>query len=102
MHARVTQVKVLPAKFDRFQRALESLLPKLRQQEGFRALVVLRSGTKAKPEATIVSVWDSLAEMKASEKNMFLYQALARIMEHCQGFPKITEEPVLIAEFAAD
>jgi hypothetical protein len=33
---------------------------------------------------------------------MFLYQALARLLSHCDGFPTIREHEVLASEFAAD
>jgi hypothetical protein len=39
-----------------------------------------------------------MEHMRASEKNMFLYQALARMKEYCKGFPQIHEEEVIANE----
>ncbi len=39
--------------------------------------------------------------LRASEKNMFLYKALARVMVFCRGFPQIREEEVLASELNA-
>ncbi len=102
MHARMTEVHVLPGKIKAFARAVESTVPMLRKQEGFRALLVLRLSKKDPATAMVVSVWDSLADLKASEKNLFLYQALSRVMKHSKGFPHISECEVLLTEFAAD
>jgi heme-degrading monooxygenase HmoA len=102
MHARVTQVRIRPGKLDEFTAAVGSVLPLTRQQEGFRALFVLRNAESGAQEASVISLWDSLDHLKNSEKNLFLYQALARLLTFCEGFPIIREQEVLISEFAAD
>ena len=102
MHARVTQVRILPGKLEDFVHAVHSILPLARQQAGFRALVVLRTAQAPVAEAMSVAVWDSLADLKASEKNLFFYQALSRVLTLCEGFPRISEYEVLVSEFAAD
>lgn len=102
MHARVTHFHILPAKLEDFKASLDSLMPLIRKQQGFRALVTLHTSEKPKPEAMVLSIWDSLEDLKASEKNMFLYRALARVLSHCEGFPTIREHEVLVSEFAAD
>jgi len=102
MHSRAAEYRILPGKLEDFLRAIHSLLPMLRQQAGFRALVILRTSAGDPPEAMSISVWDSLSDLKASEENMFLYQAISRLLEFCEGFPPIREYEVLISEFAAD
>ena len=102
MNARVSQYRIIPGKIEEFARAVDSVRPLIRKQEGFRALITLRTGDTAAPEAMIISVWDSLEELRASEKSMFLYQALSRLLGLCQGFPAIHEHEVLASEFAAD
>ena len=102
MHARVLHFHVLPGKIQDFQGAADSVIPLIRQQRGFRALVVLHTSPGSKPEATVMSLWDSLDDLKASEKNMFLYQAISRVLSYCEGFPTIREHEVLVSEFAAD
>ena len=102
MHARVTHFHILPGQIKEFQGAVDSVVPLIRKQAGFRALVVLHASQGTKPEATVLSLWDSFDNLKASEKNMFLYQALARVLSYCEGFPTIREHEVLVSEFAAD
>ena len=102
MYARASEVKIQPGKLDEFRNAVESVIPALRTQPGFRAMVVLRSSDPAALEATIISMWDSLEDLKASERNLFLYQALARILGSCESFPRMTQHEVLVSEFAAD
>jgi len=102
MHARVTHFRVRPGKIEDSQGAADSVIPLIRKQRGFRALVVLHTPQESKPEATVLSLWDSLDDLKASEKNLFLYQAIARVLSYCEGFPAIREHEVLVSEFAAD
>ncbi len=102
MYARVTDLKVLAGKSEAFTKAVKSLLPELRRQAGFRALVVLRQPKANAPEVRIFSLWDSHADLKGSEKSLFLYQALSRLVPLCAGFPPIREFEVIVSEFAAD
>jgi heme-degrading monooxygenase HmoA len=102
MFARATELRILPGKLEEFTRNFDTIIPSIRRQTGFRALLVLRAAGQAAPEAMVVSVWDSLEDLKESENNLFLYQALARVMGCCEGFPKIREHEVLVSEFAAD
>lgn len=102
MYARVTDLKVLPGKAEEFSRAIKSTLPELRKQLGFQALLVLGEPKSKSPEVRIVSLWDSRADLKASERSLFLYQALSRLVPLCEGFPPIREMEVIASEFAAD
>ena len=102
MYARVTQVQIHPDKIREYKRAADSLRPLMRKQAGFCALIILRTGDASAPEATTVALWDSLEDLKASEKNLWLYQAISRILSYCKGFPAIREHEVLFTEFALD
>jgi len=102
MHARVTQFRILPGKVKEFAGAVDSVLPLIRKQVGFRALVVLRTSETPVAHTTVLSLWDSFDDLKNSEKNLFLYQALSRVLGFCEGFPEIHEHDVLVSEFAAD
>ena len=102
MYARVMHIHILPGKLHDFLTAVDSLMPALKQQAGFRAMMILRSaetpsrdGDDREISATTYTIWDSLEAVRASEKNMFLYQALARMKEHCKGFPQIHEDEVI-------
>jgi heme-degrading monooxygenase HmoA len=100
MYARVSRVHILPGKLEEFCSAVDSVIPRAREQQGFRALIVLRNADPAKTaEATVISVWDSLEHLKDSERNLYLYQAISRILGCCEGFPQISEQEVLVSEF---
>ncbi len=105
MYARVMQLRILPGKLNDYLMAVESLKPGLHRQAGFRAMMILRSpetpakdGDDREISATTFTIWESMEHMRASEKNMFLYQAVARMQEHCKGFPQIHEEEVIASE----
>ena len=100
MHARFTQFKVLPGKLEDFRVAALSLIPIIHKQSGFRALVVMRTEAEG-GDVVVVSVWNTLADLRASEKNLFLYQAISRVVAFCEGFPLIREHEVIVGEFAA-
>jgi len=105
MYARVMQFRILPGKLNDYLLAVESLRPGLRKQAGFRAMMILRSPEAAAKEGdereinvTTFTIWETMEHMRASEKNLFLYQAVARMQEHCKGFPQIHEEEVIASE----
>ena len=99
MHVRVTQLRIIPGKVAEFSQALDSLLPAVRKQVGYRGLVVLRAGVEDKPEATTISMWQTLADLRATETNMFYYEALRRLFDCCEGYPIMHEEEVLVSDF---
>jgi heme-degrading monooxygenase HmoA len=105
MYARILQIHILPGKLDEFLTAVESIQPALRKQAGFRAMMILRAaetpakqGNEREISAATFTIWETMEHLRASEKNLFLYQALARILEHCKGFPQIREEEVIFSE----
>ncbi|HEX9760803.1 MAG TPA: antibiotic biosynthesis monooxygenase, partial [Candidatus Acidoferrales bacterium] len=89
---------ILPNKVEEFVASVQSVIPMLHQQKGFRGLLVLQGDATAPQEATVVALWDSLEALRASEKSMFLYQALSRILTSCEGFPVIREQKVMISD----
>jgi len=99
MHARITQVRILPGKVQQFAAAVDALLPAARKQAGFRGLFILRGGEDDKPEATLISIWESLADLRASEGNMFYYEGLSNLFTFCDGYPLMHEEEILAGEF---
>jgi quinol monooxygenase YgiN len=104
MHARITQFNVRPGKLDELGDAVDSLLPLMRQQKGFRSLIVLRGAalpgnTSEAPVITAITTWDSLDSLRASEENLYFYRAMARVLALSDGFPAIQEHEVLVNEF---
>jgi heme-degrading monooxygenase HmoA len=100
MYARVTQYRILPGKLDQFTAAVDSLMPAIHRLRGFRVVLALRGTGKTFTEATIISVWNTLEDLHASDNNVFINQALARLSGCCDGFPTLREQEVLLSEFA--
>lgn len=100
MHARLLQFHILPGKMDEFTTSLQSLIPLMHEQKGFRGLLVLRADAGSKPEAQVISLWDSLQDLLASENSMYFYQGISRVLGCAEGFPSIREQEVLVSEFS--
>ncbi len=102
MHARVWQVRIRPGKTEEFKAALQSLYPHAHQQHGYRGSVALTTRPGDAPEVTLVGIWDSLDAIRESERNLFLMQAISRLLSFCDGFPQITEQEVLYRDWSSD
>ena len=100
MYARVWKFSVFPEKVEQFRAACKSVLGILRKRTGFSALVVTRGGLRDSPEATVVSAWDSLEALRASESDSF-QKAVAKVLACCKRDAVLREEEVLICEFAS-
>lgn len=100
MYARVWKFSILPGKVDEFAAANNAVLPILRKQPGFRILVVLRGGTGERLEATAISAWESLDDLRTGETSEY-QQALKPILSCCEPRPSMREEEVVIGEFAS-
>jgi heme-degrading monooxygenase HmoA len=101
MHARVTHFRILPGKLDEFTLAIHALIPLAREQPGFRGLLVLRSDAAGKQETQVISLWNSADDLKHSDRNLYFYQAISRVLVCSEGFPSIREQEVLVDEFVA-
>lgn len=106
MHARITQFNVRSGKLDELADAVDSLIPSMRQQKGFKSLIVLRGAalpgnTSDGPVITAITTWDSLDSLRASEENLYFYRAMARVLAFSDGFPSIQEHEVLVNEHHA-
>jgi heme-degrading monooxygenase HmoA len=101
MHARVWQLQIRTGKVRDFQAILSSVIDLARQQEGYRGVLALASGKSEAPDLTVVALWDSLNAIRATEKNLFLIEAISRFLACCEGLPHITEHEVLASDFIA-
>jgi heme-degrading monooxygenase HmoA len=104
MHARITQYRIRSGKLDEMTDALDSLVPLMHQQKGFKSLLVLRGAavpgnTAEEPVITAITTWDSLDSLRASEENLYFYRAMARVLAFSDGFPIIQEHEVLANEY---
>ena len=101
MHARVWKLRIRPGKIDDFYEALSSVVTLARRERGYRGVLALGTGKQDAPDVTLVAVWDSLEEIRASERNLFLMQAISRYLECCEGMPHHFEEQLLATDFIA-
>ncbi len=101
MFARHWRLSVVPDKLDELMHAVQALLPAVRQQWGFRGLLVLRPESEARNEVEVIALWESLEAMRSSEKNLLFYQAMLRLKATSGGFPTIREQRVLVSELPA-
>jgi heme-degrading monooxygenase HmoA len=100
MYARVWRAGILPGKVEEYTAAVRAVVPILRQQAGFRSLVVLRGGPGDRLESTVISVWETLVALRDSETPEF-ERAVALVLSFCERHPSMREEEVLIDEFAS-
>ena len=101
MHARVWQLHIRPGRVQDFQDVFSSVVDLARRQGGYRCVLALASGKSESPDVTVVALWDSLQAIRASEKNLFLTQAISRFLACCDGLPHITEQELLASDFIA-
>jgi len=100
MYARVWHINILPHRLEDFKEALLSFVPEAKNEEGFRGYLVLRTGKSGeKPEALLISLWSSQADLRRSDNNLFLTRAIAQVIGCCEGFPLIQEHEVLVKDF---
>ncbi|HKS83218.1 MAG TPA: antibiotic biosynthesis monooxygenase [Candidatus Acidoferrales bacterium] len=99
MYARVAQYHVQPDKYDEFVESLNSALPLMRKQDGFKALLVLRVEGSHPPDVRVMTLWDTQLSLRQSENNIYFYQAVSRALVLSQGFPTIREEEVVLHDF---
>jgi heme-degrading monooxygenase HmoA len=101
MYARVAQFRIQPGKVEEFQQIARSLIPAAKKEKGFRGLLVLRGGVEAPLDGHTISLWETVEDLRASEKSLYFYAGLAPLMRCCEGFPAILEQEVLFSEFRA-
>jgi len=99
MYARVWKFNIFPERVEQYAAGCRAVLALNRKRAGFRGLVVSRGGPRDAPESTVVSVWDSLENLRASESDAF-QKAVARVMACCKSGAVLREEEILVWEFA--
>jgi heme-degrading monooxygenase HmoA len=100
MYARVWKAGILPGKVEEFTAAVNSIRPFLREQQGFCGLLVLRTGPGEGLEATVVSMWASIDDLRNSETPAF-QQAVVSVLSFCERRPVMREEEVVLSEFSS-
>lgn len=98
MYARVWKFHVPPEQVEQFAAACRAVGVVNRKRSEYRGLVLVRGGPLDNPECTVVSVWDSLEALRASENEAF-QKAVARALDFCEPGTALQEEDVLICDF---
>ncbi len=99
MYARVGQFRIQAGKLEEFQQVFRWVIPAAKKEKGFRGLLILRGGVEAPLDGHVISLWETVEDLRASEKSPYFYGALARVLRCCEGFPAILEQEVLCSEF---
>lgn len=97
MYARVWKIRVLPENVERFISACRPAAAANNEREGYRGLLILRGGPLDNPEATVVSLWESLEALRASESDTF-QEAVAEALACCEPGAVLREEEILLWE----
>jgi heme-degrading monooxygenase HmoA len=100
MYARVWRAVILHGKVDEFAAAIKSIIPLLRKLPGFRGIIVLRTGPGEELEATIISMWATIDDLRNSEPTVF-QEAVGHMLSTCEPHPLMREEEVVISDFEA-
>jgi hypothetical protein len=100
MYARVWKISVLPENVERFATACHSVGVVNNKKKGYRGLLILRGGSLDNPEATVVSLWESLGALRASESDAF-QRAVAGALACCEPGTVLREEKILLWEVPA-
>jgi heme-degrading monooxygenase HmoA len=100
MYARVWRMSVLPENVEQFAADCRSGGVVNHGQPGYRGLLVLRGGPLDSPDATVVSLWDSLEALRASESDAF-QKAVAGVLARCKPGAMLREEEILTWEMPA-
>ena len=101
MYARVWKANILPGKVEEFAASIDLVKPLLRRRPGFCGLLVLHTGPGEGLEATVISVWSSIDDLRNSETPAF-QQAVARMLSLCERRPLMREEEVVVSEFPTE
>ncbi len=76
MHARVVHVQIKPGKTEEATRIYRDLVPALKQQRGFKSALLLTAPGADK--GISVTLWESAADIKATDDSGFYKENLAK------------------------
>lgn len=97
MYARVTTGQMQPDKIDDAARVYrESIVAAMRQAQGFKNLLVLTD--RATGKGLVISVWESEADMRASEASGFYQQQAGKLAHLLAGAPSFETYEVTVQE----
>jgi heme-degrading monooxygenase HmoA len=86
MNARVTFATAEPAKIDEVIKVVrDSILPAAKKQKGFKGLYHL--GNRSTGKGVVIVLWNTEADMVASESSGFYKEQVAKVMPLLSGQP---------------
>jgi quinol monooxygenase YgiN len=99
MYAQVIQFSIGYERLTNFIETLNSAIPLMRKQNGFRTLLVSRLENSNPPNIRVMTIWTTQQALHESESNLQLYQLFLSVLAFTQGFPMIREEEVVLHDF---
>jgi quinol monooxygenase YgiN len=97
MYARVTTGQIQPDKIDDASHVYrESIVSAMHQAKGFKNLLVLTD--RATGTGLVISVWETEADMKASESSGHYQQQAAKLAHLLVGAPSFETYEVTVQE----
>lgn len=85
MHARVTTLTFQRGKLDEVTRILHDRAPELKQQKGFSEILALID--RATGKSTLLTLWESEADLKATETSKYYQERMAEFAPFSEGQP---------------
>ena len=86
MHARATTVQVQPGKMqEAIDLIKDSIIPAVKAQKGYQGLYLMTDATSSK--ALAISVWETEADMMASETRGYYQEQIAKLGSLIAGTP---------------
>ncbi len=87
MHARIGTLYPHPDRFDHVLRVLhDTVFPASQKEPGFRAMLVMNN--RHAGTVVIITLWESEADMLASEAREYLQDQVSRIITHLRRPPE--------------
>ena len=101
MVARVTHYRIRPGKVEEFAATVKPLIAVMDKLAGFRVLLVLRGEDPDGRDATAISIWNSIEDLKNCDNDTFYYDVLARLIRCCESFSPMHQQEVLVSKFGS-
>jgi heme-degrading monooxygenase HmoA len=98
MYARVWKFGILPGKTEEFDAVAKSIVSAWKRMAGFRGLLVMRTGPGEMLDATVISTWETMEELRGSENKTF-QETVVRVLSYCEPRPSMREEQVVVNEY---
>jgi quinol monooxygenase YgiN len=87
MHARIGTLYPRPGHFDHVLRVLhDTVFPAARREQGFNGMLVMNNRQAGKVVG--ITLWESEADMRASEASEYMQDQVSRVITHLRRPPE--------------